>query len=143
MYGATAEARGRKSTLSAVARAFLSLETTFATAVCLWWLRLALLHAPRDRSSPSIGYGVNMTWNGDTYVLHWNYGDDRLYTQLNSGISNDKQAHMLIACPVVGRGRLIAKPHPGQSPTPIMQADADCTLIACSVVPAGVGRLGD
>ena len=52
-----------------------------------------------------IGYGVNTTWNGDTHVLYWNYGDDRLRTQLNGGISN-------------------------------------CTLIACSVVPAGVGRLG-
>ena len=38
---------GRKYTSSAVAQAFLSLETTFATAVNLLWLWLALLHALR------------------------------------------------------------------------------------------------
>ena len=30
-------------------------------------------------------------------MLYWNNGDDRLYTQLNSRISNHKEAYTLIA----------------------------------------------
>ena len=47
IYDPTAEVGGRKYTPYVVAQAFLSLETTFATAVNLLWLWLALLHALR------------------------------------------------------------------------------------------------
>ena len=46
---------------SAVARFLLSLETAFAIAVCLRRLRLALLHVPRDRSSPSDMHAISTT----------------------------------------------------------------------------------
>ena len=62
--------RGQRA-IKAVVRAFLSLETTFATPVCLRWLRLALLHAHRDRSSPSDrpGRQYDLEWRHARAVL--------------------------------------------------------------------------
>ena len=86
---ATAEVGERKYTSSAVAQAFLSLETTFATAINLLWLWLALLHALRfaivllHRINVAIVllHRICCQYDliGDTYVLYWNCRDDRLY----------------------------------------------------------------
>ena len=76
------------------------LETSFATAACL--LAAAATAPSRDRSPLDM-----LSWNGDTYVLYWNYEDDRLYTQLNGGTSIELQISMQTDCMApAGVGRL-------------------------------------
>ena len=103
-FYATAEVGGRKYT-PAVAQAFLSLETTFATAVvktycgCGWLC--CMPSAVFDIVLP-IGYAVNMTYIGDTYVLYWNCSDDRLYA-LSSTAGHEPQISMHTNSCLVGR----------------------------------------
>ena len=96
MYKATAEDRGRKGTLSKVARTFLSLETRLSQPLqaCggvgwLYCMPLAIVLL-------GIGYGVNRptTWSGDTYALYWNNEDDRISLSSTAGyLTTNKHMH--------------------------------------------------
>ena len=103
MYGATGSRGQRgKSTPSAVARAFLSLETTFATAVMPAASAAALLRAPCDHSSPS-----------DMPPLEWRHLRivlEQWRRSMHSAQQRDIEPQILIAWSVValpaGVGRL-------------------------------------
>ena len=80
----------------------LSLETAFATAVRLRRLQLALLHAPRDRSSPS-----DMPSQRPHDVLYRT--TETIAYVLSSTAGHRTSMHREIACLVVpaGIGRLV------------------------------------